>query len=181
MLLTYTVSDSDYLNYQLYVASKSPQIAKKRRRVRVLVPVAYVIMALYGYFKENYTMAITFAVVAILWWLLYPLRDRKIYINHYKRFIQENLQTAEKRNVTLEISPSFFVARDGENESKIGTAELAAINETGELFLIRLKTAQTFILPKSAFSNTEEIERFLKDLAWKQHVPYTSELNWKWA
>ena len=84
--IEYNLDESDYLTHQLYMASKSERIKKKRRKSRLLIPILYVVIAVISIIQQNIILSSVFILVAVIWFLFYPLYERNHYEKHYKNF-----------------------------------------------------------------------------------------------
>jgi hypothetical protein len=180
MTIEYTLNENDLLTLQLFNASKSETIRKKRQRSRLRVPVAYAAMGLVFLFRDNLTMAIVFISIAPLWYFLYPLWERQQYIKNYKGFITDNQKDKIGKLVTLEISNDFIVGKDSGSESTVATTEVEAINEIPTAVLIRIKGGSTFIIPKDKISAFNALTNQLKELAVYRKLDYNIDNNWAW-
>ncbi|MFM2386952.1 MAG: hypothetical protein RL660_1709 [Bacteroidota bacterium] len=148
MTITYTIGENDYLSYQLFAASQSERIKKKRRRSRLMTPIGYIILALLFFLKGSVTISIGLLCVALLWFLVYPIWESRHYVNHYKNYIKENYHARFDKPGTLEINKDYCIAKDDASESKFLTTEIAQIQEIPSIILIALKGGQSIILPK---------------------------------
>ena len=82
---------------------------------------------------------------------------------------------------TLTINNEGFVTKDEGVESKIIATETEEIVEIPSLFLIRLKSGQSLIIPKNKISNVDEVKETLINLASFLKISYNVEDNWKWS
>lgn len=180
MTVSCSLDENDFLTYQLFQASQSDRIIKKRWRNRVLVPVAYIVLALIGYYNTHFILFIFFAVFAVLWFFFYPYWERIRYINHYKGFIKENYKERTGKSGTVNITKDFIIASEGDNKSNISTKEIANISEISSTIFIKLKSGMSFIIPKNKVNQIEELKNYLKELTKELNVNYINEENWKW-
>jgi len=180
MILQYSVNENDYLTHQLYVASKSERIIKKRFKNKIIVPLIYVLLGILFYISENTNLALIFVLFSILWYFIYPIWERKRYVNHYKVLIMENFTEKLNHVATVELSDDFILTRDVGSESKVSTNEIVELIEISSLFLIKIKGGQSLIIPKEDTNQTEAIKLRLLELSKRLQVPYSEELNWKW-
>ena len=81
---------------------------------------------------------------------------------------------------TLTINNKCFVTKDDGGESKIIATETEEIVEIPSLFLLRLKSGQSLIIPKNKIGNADEVKNELLGLADFLKISYTVEENWKW-
>lgn len=179
MTIRYSLSESDLLEYQLYVASKSEQIKKNRLRSRLVIPILYVIFSTIIISQGKVELGIGFLIAAILWFILYPLREKRRYMRHYKAFIQENLKHRIGETIELEISPEQYKTKETAAASVINTSETEIIVELKTTILIRLKGGKAFIIPKSEVENLISLTNTLTDLALVLNVSFERNPNWE--
>ena len=179
MILKYSLDENHYLIHQLYIASKSERIIKKRFRNKIIVPVFYVIFGILFFVKENIALAIIFGFFAILWYFLYPKWERRKYTNHFKAYIKENFTEKLNHIVTVELADDFIHTLDAGSESKVSMSEVIEFVEISSMFLIKIKGGQSLIIPKD--TNDVEVLRLLfMDLSKRLNVPFSQEMNWEW-
>ena len=182
MNIHYSISETDYLTHQLYTASKSRQIIKKRTRSKILFPLFYCLFALWGLFKGQYILAVIFFTLALIWYVFYPLWENRYYRKYYQTFIKENYE--KKCGITTELSfgNDCISLKDYVSEGKIQTSEIEAINEIPSLILIKLKSGISIILPKDKIMDAEvdTVITRLKELTAHLNINYNHEPDWHW-
>lgn len=144
MTIEYKIGENDFLTHQLFVASKSSTIKKKRQRNKIILPLIYIALGLLFIFQDK-VMTIIFFIIAFLWFFIYPVWERQYYIKHYKRFIKENYKDRIDRAVILELNYDYILGKDSGGESKVLTSQLEEIYEIPTTIFIRLKGGQAFI------------------------------------
>jgi uncharacterized protein YlzI (FlbEa/FlbD family) len=180
MKVDFQIDENDFLMHQLFVASRSAQIKKKRQRSRVVVPLFYAALAFLFLTENKYALAIGFLTFALLWFFLYPYWERRRFINHYRKFIKENYTGRLGRTATLAFYDDFIIAKDNGSESKVLTTEIEQINEIPTTIFVRLKGGQSFILPKDKIENVNMLIIRLKELANHLRVKYEDDDKWEW-
>src|SRR5688572_6178396 len=90
MTINFYTDENDFLAHQLFVASKSKRIKRKRKRNKIIVPLVYGAFGLWFLFGDRGSLAIIFFIVGLLWFFIYPLWEKRYYMKHYKAFIEEN-------------------------------------------------------------------------------------------
>ncbi len=180
MTIDYKIDENDFLTHQLFVASKSDRIKKKRQRSKLIVALIYVVFGLLFLLQDKISLAIIFFIIGILWFFIYPIWERRHYINHYKRFIRENYKDRLGRTATLEFNNEYILAKDNGSESKILTIELEEICEIPTTILVRLKGGQSFILPKDKITDFDKVKARLKELAEHLKINYETDEKWEW-
>jgi hypothetical protein len=180
MKIEFSLDAEDYLAHQLFVASASSRIRKRRNRNKILIPAMYAIFGIVQFSLGNATLSILFIGLGILWFTLYPKWETKRYLKHYSGFINENYKEMFGRNVSLEIKEDEIYITDEGGEGSILLKELASINEISRIIMLRFKGSQTIILPKNKINNLEEVKNKLKDLSIQLNIPYTTDDQWEW-
>lgn len=180
MTIDYKIDENDFMTHQLFLASKSERIKKKRRRNKINLPLFYFAVGLLSLFLDKISMTIIFFIIGLLLFLIYPLWERFHYIKHYKGFIKENYKDRIGRIATLEFSNDFILAKDEGSESKISTTELEEICEIPTTIFVRLKGGQSIILPKDKIANFDNVKTRLKELATYLQIKYETDEKWEW-
>lgn len=180
MTIDYKIDENDFLTHQLFVASKSDRIKKKRQRGKVILPLIYFSFGILFYLQDEDTLAIIFFTIGLLWFFIYPIWERRRYINHYTAFVKENYKDRFERTVTLEFNNEYILAKDNGSESKVLTTQLEEICEIPTTIFIRLKGGQSFILPKDKITDFDKVKARLKELAEHLKIKYNTDEKWEW-
>lgn len=182
MTLNFTLTNDDYVINSLYSTSVSPISKKKRRKSRIYVPVAYLLMAIFGVLAldadTGYVLIMT--TVAALWYFLYPKWEKGYYIRFFKKRVAEiytNTGGAGSTTMTFEEKTIHCIDQIGENI--INKSSLEKIVELPQLFILNI-TAATMIIPKNSSININEVRAYLKSTAKQLDIVYADETNWKW-
>ncbi|MBA81061.1 MAG: hypothetical protein CMF36_08005 [Leeuwenhoekiella sp.] len=178
MKLNYQLDHSDYLAYQLYTSSRSKSHKKKRLRNRVLLPIFFLGLGTFtAITSDDLVVLFSYAGIAILWFLLYPLYSGWLYKNHFKKHVKETYKNRIHVPVEIVFQEDLIVAKDATSETKISTTELKELTETCEHFFLKLRTDTSLVFPKHFISKPTEFKNYFKD----QGVSYVNELNWRWS
>lgn len=180
MTVDFKIEENDFLTHQLYIASRSQKIKKKRLRSKLIVPLIYVGFGLMCLYEGNYFVMSIFIIFGFLWFLFYPIWERKHYVNHYKGFIRENYKERLGRTSILKFANDFIDVKEDGSESKIATREIEEIVEIPSLILIRFKIGHSFVIPKDKITDLNVFREKLKELAVYLNISYVLEENWKW-
>ena len=177
MNLNYKLTNSDFLEYQLYTSSKSESHKKKRRNSRIIGPILFLVYGLYLINKDkNYIGITVFGIAAILWFIFYPKYSKWRYKNHFKKHVEENYKNRINTPVEIDFNESSLNAKDFTAESKINGTELKELVETKNHFFIKLTTDLSLIVPKHSIENKTEFKKRVTGLG----AEYVDELNWEW-
>lgn len=180
MKVKYRLEESDYLDYQLFFVSKSERINKARKRNRLIIPLVYLGFGVILFFLESYYLSAAIVFFGLLWYFMYPIREKNKYIKNFKNHFNDYFKTKFERDFTIEINDDFILGNDGESDSKVPVSEIEEINEIPSLILLKLKTGDSFLLPKNTIPEIEEVKSKLKEIASKQNISYNIENEWSW-
>lgn len=174
--LKYALTNEDFLEHQLYVASKSETIIKKRKRTRVIIPLVYLTLALFFFFnKGNYTSCIIFISIAVVWYLFYPIRSKKLHIKHYQNHINEHYKNRINVESEIEITNEYIFGKEKSGESKTSIEEIESLIELKNRFFLTLKTGLSLVIPKTAIHDITQFKNKITEL----HIEIIDELNWE--
>ncbi|MEH1009459.1 YcxB family protein [Winogradskyella sp. ECml5-4] len=177
MTLNYQLTNSDFLEYQLYTSSKSELHKKRRFRSRIIIPIIYLVLGIYFANKNGgYGFGITFASFGILWFAFYPLYSKWRYKNHFKKHVEENYKNRINKPVKIDFDENSVNVKDFTSQSRINGTELKELIEIKDHFFIKLTTDISLIVPKHSIENQTEFKTRVTELG----AEYVDELNWKW-
>ena len=175
MKYTYKIDKEDLLEFQLYTASKSEVLAKKRKNNRAFLVAVSVLFAGYFFSSDEMIMAIYFSAMVVLLVLFYSKFFSWKQKLNYQRFIEANYSSRFGMEESLETFPDKIHVRDNFGEGDVNASELKGIVEIGTHFFINLESGSSLIVPKTQI-NAAELKN---DLA-RLKIPMEEELNWSW-
>jgi hypothetical protein len=180
MQFEYSLNENDYLQHQLFIASKSDRIKRKRIKSWIILSAATLLLSLFFYQQHNKFMVYCTLALAVYTILFYPLYLKSHYKNHYKKFIADTYKNrvGVKTIISFEENHINFFDRTG--EGKINLSEIDTIHQTGEYIYLRMKLGETIIIPKPQMENVQASVTGFKNLADRLNIKFISELNWKW-
>jgi hypothetical protein len=181
IIFEYSIEKNDFLTFQLYTASKSERLIKKRKNSKNHVPIIYLVCSILFLLVAKYILASVFFVIGILWFFIYPIWEKTYYYNHYKSFEEDRDKTRRDGTCKIEINEGFIFSKSDDNESKFSTKGIISISELSNLILINFTGGQSIIIPKDKISIPKaSVILFFKELANSLKVPYTDDNNWIW-
>lgn len=178
--ISFQVGADDYLNYQLYIASQSPQIGARRKKARIFVTLLYVAVAIVLSLYGMYEIAAVVGVFAVLWFLFYPLQERRRYVKHFEKHIRENFRDRLDQKSELTITDRQLTLRDPKNVGKIQISELKEMVELPTLYMLRFNGGQSILLPKATLQCDENIDEKLQKLSDEKNIPLKRLPAWRW-
>lgn len=181
MELKYTLTENDYLQQQLYMASKSKLVNNQRKKSRILVFMVLLGISLLFYMIGNTLIAYYLAGYGVICFFLYPIYLKFYYQRHYRKYVKENFKNRIGIISTLLFKEDILEAYSeniGSSEVKFSAFE--NISEIKDYFFIALKTGVSIMIPKSEIINIEAVRSELKMITEKIGINFISELDWKW-
>ncbi|MFI1772354.1 YcxB family protein [Thalassobellus citreus] len=175
MKLEYSLTNDDFLEHQLYEASKSKRIKRKRFKMRIINPVLFLTFGIFSYLSDNRLLfPLIMLVFAVLWFFFYPIRAKKTHIKHYKNHIKDHYKNRINKLVKLEFNENYIHMYDDTSESKIKTSEIKSLIELKNHFFLKLNTDISLIIPKKIIENINDFKEEISELK----TPIIDELNW---
>jgi hypothetical protein len=181
MELKYTLTENDYLQQQLYLASKSKLIKKQRKMAKFLILIILLLICFLFYVNNDLWFAYYFGGLGIVCFFLSPFLLRKSYQKSFAKYVQENFKNRIGIISTLLFKEDVLEAYSeniGSSEVKFSAFE--NISEIKDYFFIALKTGVSIMIPKSEVIDVEAVRSELKMITEKIGINFISELDWKW-
>lgn len=176
MTLEYKIDEQDFLDFQLFTASKSDRINRKKRNGRIFLSVGSIVVAFYFYLNQNRAMAIYFGLVAIAMGVWYPKYFKWRYKKHYEAFIKENYSKRFGQVEMIVINKDSIFSKNKTGEGKINLSEIDKIDETANHFFLKLSTGLSLLIPKKDLQNAKEVRDKFSEIG----LPVNDERNWTW-
>ncbi len=180
MEFDFKITEDDFLTFQLFNASRSDKINKDRKRRRSLVPILYIVVSVIFLLLQNYAMAFGFFLISVLWFVFYPMIERRKYINQFKKYIEKNYKDKFFKSSHIILKDDFWHTKDEEKEAKFALKDIKELNEIRDYFFIQLMSGYILIIPKREISNLTELSRLLKEAALKHSFVYNKYMEWEW-
>ena len=171
----YHLNSEDYLTFQLYTASHSKVVAKKRKSEWMLLWFLPLVFGLYFLTSNEYLLASYFFVVAVITYLFYSQYFKWRYKKRHLKFILTNYQEhfGAEEELTFNVDHLYLKNKTGEGKVLLDTV-LSAVEIPSHLF-IKLNTGTSIILPRKEV----DIDAVKSELM-KLEVEIEEELDWTW-
>ncbi len=180
MELDVKLEHTDYLTYQLFTASMSKRIQKRRKFEWLLSSLFFLILALIFLMTQILLMFYYFVAVTILCLIFYPAYSRRRYKKHYSKHLQETFSNNFGKNAHIKFTVEEIETSDTESELKIKITQIKDISEITSHFFIHLIAGSTLIIPKKNSADDDGIRNYLLVLCNNRSINYNTYLNWKW-
>lgn len=179
--LHYALSEEDHLQLQLYVASTSERIVKRRKRSRWLVPGVYVVLALLLAWAADMSAAVAFLLVAVAWFLLYPKWEKRRYRKHFLSFVQETYQNTIGVPTTLELEEDAIHSDNKKGSSTFLTNAIMGTDEIASFYYLRVDKGVVIAIPKRELGEqATAFAEWLAGVEQRNNITRNVNLNWQW-
>jgi hypothetical protein len=178
MTLTYRLTEDDYLQSQLFIASKSERIKKQRTRRRIWTTIVLLVLSVVC-FNDGF-LFYYFLIIGIMSALFHSYYTAFLYKKHYKKNVADIHKYSFNETSNITFTDEAIETADRTGTSKINLTELETISETGSYFYLKLKSGPHLIIPKAQLHNSEDVRTLLTTLSKKLNINFISDLNWKW-
>lgn len=179
MQIAYTLDKNDFLNHQLYLATKSPRIKRNRIKSRVWVTAMFLALASLFYIKNDNVLFYWFLLLALVAGILFPYYSRRMHINHYQKYIDENYGNKVGKLAVLQLEDDRIDSKDELSEGSLKLTGLTEIVEVPTAIYLRIDTS-SLILPKAQIHNLNEVRAALETISTSYNIPFRKELDWVW-
>ena len=175
MTITYQLTEDDLLLNQLYAAAKSATLKRRNRYMRWILALAYIAIGLFAIHNGDWIFGASMGFVGILWFLFYPIYQKRRNTNHYRKFIRENQSNLIGQETILTIADDFIFAKDVVSESKINISAMKKLVELKENMIISLQ-GSTIMIPKKYIDDLGQ----LKQIFHLKGIQVVDDSMWKW-
>ena len=175
MQYKYLLHEQDYIDFQLYSASKSEDIRRKKRNGWIGLTVAFGIVALLSFFAGMIPHTVGWSIAAVMVLIFYPMYFMWRYKRHFENYTRKSHKNRFGESVILEVHSDHIFTKDRTGEGKIYISAIDQVNETSKHFFVQISSGMTLILPKENI-NSEQLKEEFKAL----NIPIYQELSWKW-
>ena len=180
MKFIYTLNENDFLNHQLYLASKSERIKRNRLKNRLWVVVAFLSLASLFYVKNDIVLLWYFLVAALIAGVFYPFYSRRLYRRHYQKFIRENYEHKIGKEFALHLDSEKLWSKDELSEGSLSLSALRDIVEVPTAFYLKTSSSSALLLTKNQIGDLNAVRAELESVSSRYGIPYQQELTWQW-
>jgi hypothetical protein len=180
MTLNYTLTENDFLQHQLFVASKTGGIKQQRRSTWLIYSAALLLLSLMFYQSGNTLMTYYFLIFGIIFLCFFPFYQKWYYKNHYQKFITDTYKNRFGQTININFSDKCIETTDITGQSQINLGEIENTTETSNYFYLKMKSGGHLVIPKQKLDNVENVRQELKKFCSKLSIDFIDDLNWRW-
>ena len=166
------VTEQDYLNFNLFVATKTPHGKKVMLRSRLLITAAVALALLLVWITRGLSRVSVITTVLILLILLYfqAYHNRRMEnsLRNYKRGLKKPAKLPFSPVPTKEFNDEAIIDTDENSVTERKYSAIEAIYFDKNALYIFIGAAEAFILPYSCFVSREQMDAFIAFLTAKR-------------
>jgi hypothetical protein len=178
-MYTLSYTENDYLQYQLYTASKSKQGSKRRLFFRWVLTTLFLVLGALFHLSDEPIIGNTFLIASVLGFLVFPYLVRRRLQQFYLNHIKENYAARLNTPSTIEFKGDFVESKGANGEAKLKLSSLVEVNEIAQHIFIKTNTSESLVIPKNQLDYKQFLEE-LKTATQNLNLHWNKELDWKW-
>ncbi|GAB6123285.1 YcxB family protein [Dysgonomonas termitidis] len=179
--LNYDFDEEDFLQLQMYFASKDEMQIKQRKKEKYKIMGLSFLCGLLLFFDEGYRLLSYFFLgSSVFFFAIYPWWSVWFYKRMYRKHISESSRADFPYNTKLLFGNDVIELETKKGHRHFSVNDMDAIIETGYYFFITMSYEVTIIIPKHRINNVEEVRTHLLRYNEYSHVSFVEDLNWKW-
>lgn len=179
-IISFELNKNDYLQHLLYSASKTSSVQQKRRRNKIILPIIYLVIGIFGIIQGNLFLVLSMIIMSSLWLYFFPSWEKKQYIKQFNQYLDTHLKDELDKEITLEFSSQEIIQTEKNQKFHITYDQIRGWYETGAAVYIGLMDGYTIIIPKNDVGEIADVKSIVFNN--EQNIPIleTLDLNWKW-
>lgn len=168
MQINFTVTETDYVQYNLYHLAHSPAAKRSLQLWRWGLPIAFIVLiTLMGSWHSVYGW-LPPVVFAVAWWLGLPAWHRRSIAKNVKRLMYEGQSSEFLGDFEVTLGDSTLKYAGNGQTIEVVYSRVAKIVRDKERLYIYLGSLTAIIMPVKYFADEGEMQRFLDLLEQKR-------------
>lgn len=173
---TLTFTEDDHITFQLYEASTNTVKVKSRRKSFLILLGLSLLLALYGYLKEETFMMYYGFLCTFLVLCFGNIYLRWRHKRHYTKQVRNHLKLQSEEIVRIEVMDDHIRMIDKISDSKVRISEITEVNEIEAYYFFKLSIGPKLVIPKTIPALNEELNVMIR----RHDIPHVVQLDWKW-
>ncbi|MFD2612078.1 YcxB family protein [Paenibacillus gansuensis] len=162
MEIRFQLTEEDIVRSNLYVLKHSPTVRRMTRVQQFASPIIFLIVPFV--LRLNTAGFAFFAVIAVVWALLYPL----ILERRTRRSLQKMIRQGQFNDIlgehSLKVTSNQIVERSGAGEIITERKQILRVDQTEDYLYLMAASGRANVIPKRSFENEAALEHFLDKL-----------------
>lgn len=176
--IKYSVSETDFMNYQFYTFSTSDEVLKKKKSEKYRLIIISVVFGIVCLFDEHYRyLSYLFFGGSVLTLFLYDKWSEWFYKRAISKNIKENYKNLFPHTTHLIVTDDCIEVSSKNGERKIDKHEVKKIIDLKKYFFIETNLFLAIIIPKEEISDITSLKKELKTFCDKNGIEYINQTN----
>lgn len=181
MELNYSLTENDYLQQQLYLASKSEYVKKRRKTVKIGILVLLLIIGGTIFLTtKDVTDLYIFGVLILIFGCFSSVYVKWADRVNFKKYVDSTFLKKCGIIINVKFEEDSIIISTFISDVKFNFFGFENISETKDYFFITLKTDENIMIPKPHIADVESLRNKLKTITENLNINFISELDWKW-
>ncbi|MCH6258678.1 YcxB family protein [Puniceicoccaceae bacterium K14] len=176
-LIRYSLSEEDYLEFQMYSSILLPSHQKQRFRLLVLPCFLGVLLAFFAFIRSEQTMAACLLFYCGLWFVFNKKFTRWYFQLQFKKQITKMTNLGAEASIRIEQEGLHSDSLNYDGVMRFDTIE--SLTEIENLFLVKLESSNSIILPKNGIAEGD-LDAFMQTLSQRTNRPITNDEGRSW-
>ena len=180
----FTFTYKEFVDYQMYIYSKSKS-HKKSKMIARIFSIFLIMLGVFICYSERCIntesiLGLIFIIIGVVYFFWFSKIIRKASEKYFKDAFGIVGVNGQK-NFFIELHEGYMLEKNDKtiSEYKMAHEDIFEIDEVKDAFYVRFNTGLGFIVSKKS-TDAEKIKEYLKNLADSLHVKYVEELDWVW-
>ena len=174
-----SLSKEDFLNYQLFTASKSERVKKQRVITWLLITLLFFVLAVTMIDTYDKYLSYLFLFCSLVTLLFYPLYQTILYHSHYEKNVIAQHEHQFGIESDLHIIENSISMKSEDSDEIVNISDIQEFIEIPQNLFIKLKSGVCLIIP-SSITNYKNLKGDLIQLSKGANIPWDSFMDWKW-
>jgi len=163
--IDYSLTEEDYLAFNLFHAKNSKAVSKSLMLQRFLSPIVFITAAFTFSWIGDVSLTaslIGFSFISILWIVYYPKYFYYLLTKNSKKMLQEGKNDGLLGDRYMTLSKEGITDVSSSGETKANWSGIKSIQEDDSRFYLYNSALSAYIIPKKSLQNVEETRDYLK-------------------
>lgn len=164
MEITYTITEQDYLQFNLFHMKNSQTAMNALKVQRFLIPIVYMVVA-YFFAKlmgDSYILSfVIFGIAAVLWIVYYPKYFYNSVIRRVRKMIQEGKNEGILGEHLMILTEEGIVDKNSTGETRVNWSGIQDLKEDDQYLYLYNSSVSAYILPKREIENVEGLKAYI--------------------
>ena len=179
MELEFSLSRKDFINYQLFLLSRTEGFKKKRKNNWILPPIYCVIIGILLLFYKGLLFLMIFLVFGVFWIIFYPFYSKWYYKFYFFKLIGKRYKNRINLAGRVTIKDREIHLSDETGETDIEVKEVKELVDVKNYVFVTFNSGMTIILPKDKIDSIH-LESFVQELEQLTNITRTDMPEWEW-